>query len=213
MPVFSISQEKIDRFFDTIAEEMVYLKIIFTRYIEQGRLDVFLRERAREILDRVERCNTFRYLIVTSLYTEIASVEFPRDIVSLIEEMFVLLDTMVGTLRKLIDEIAERIRGDLVEEFQSLLAISLEMANTVISAIKEFLVDSVFVENYINRINILESEAERIEVNYTRKILDSDLSTEQKVQARSIIQYLLSLVGETKNVRKKLSICLLQRSL
>lgn len=212
MPTLSISQEKIDRFFDIITEETVYLKMVFIRYIEQGRLDILWRARLREILDMVERCHTLRYLIVTSLYTEIASVEFRQDSVSLIEEMFVLLDTMVGTLRELIDEIAERMDSEWVGEFKSLLSVSLEMVNTVISAIKEYLVDSVFVEDYTNRISILGTESARIEVDYTRKIMNSDLPNERKIQARSMIQRPLHLVEKAENVGEKLSIYVLHRS-
>jgi hypothetical protein len=209
-------ENQIDEFLDKVSEVAIYFERGLLLLIEEGRSEQS-KEKLTQILTLKERCKDIRRTVVTTLYSEMLIPDFRGDVLSLLTDVFGLVDRMGKSYQEFLieqtsyAEPSESLQGR--EGFKELLAcVSKCIQNTVVAA-RAFFRDPSAVRDHINEIRIYESEADKIALRLKQKIFDSDLPLERKMLARDAVDIIDSISDQAEDISDELSIAAIKRVL
>ena len=209
---------QIDEFLDKVAEGAVYFERGITIFLEEGQVTEACEEKVSQIIDLKARCQELRRSVVNVLYSEMLIPDFRADVLSLLTDVFSLLDAMGKNFQELMIEQAQTLQtddqlNDDHKEFLELVQVVVKSVETVIIAARDFFRNPQAVRDHIYKVRVYESEADKIAISLKKKIFTTDLKFSEKINLRGIVNAIDAIADKAEDVADELAIYAIQRTL
>lgn len=233
---------QIDEFLDKIAEGAIHFEIGMTAFLGAGKVNQTAQEELLQINSLKEKCSELRRAIVNILYTEMLIPDFRGDVLSLLTNLFSLLDALGKNFQDLMIEHQEIeiVDNSLLKEDKGLSEVGFN-ANTslevegesslfqgemlllvkmvvksvemVVMASRNFFRNPKAVRDHIYQVRVYESEADRLSVSIKTKIFSSRLKFAHKINLRDKVNAVDAIADKAEEVADELSIYAIQRTI
>lgn len=233
---------QIDEFLDKIAEGAIHFEIGMTAFLGAGKVNETSEEQLFQINSLKEKCSELRREIVNILYTEMLIPDFRGDVLSLLTNLFSLLDALGKNFQELMIEHQEietqnnssLENGENSEENQSitktnkgltkennlsqgemllLVKMVVKSVEMVVLAARDFFRNPKEVRDHIYQVRVYESQADRISVSIKTKIFSSKLKFAHKINLRDKVNAIDAIADKAEEVADELSIYAIQRTI
>ena len=222
---------QIDEFLDKVAEGAIYFErgiIAYLEDIEDGKVGdarqlEICEEKLSQIIDLKERCKELRRSIVNVLYSEMLIPDFRADVLSLLTDLFSLLDAMGKNFQDLMIEQGQTMNTESQitpteaqlgrKEFLELVKVTVKSVETVIIAARDFFRNPQAVRDHIYQVRVYESEADKIAIRLKKKIFGTDFKFSHKINLRDTVDAIDAIADQAEDVADELSIYAIQRTL
>ncbi|MGK7942147.1 MAG: DUF47 domain-containing protein [Crocosphaera sp.] len=214
---------QIDEFLDKVAEGAIYFERGISAFLEEGSLSENCEEKLSQITALKERCKDLRRSIINVLYSEMLIPDFRANVLSLLTDLFSLLDIMGKNFQELMIERDQSMETESQitqtesqigkKEFLELVHVVVKSVETVIIAARNFFRDPKTVRDHIYQVRVYESEADQIAVSLKKKIFRTDFKFSHKINLRDTVDAIDALADQAENVADKLDIYAIQRTL
>ncbi len=214
---------QIDEFLDKVAEGAIYFERGIIAFLEEGNLSETCEEKLSQITALKEKCQELRRSIINILYSEMLIPDFRADVLSLLTDLFSLLDIMGKNFQELMIEREQSTETESQitqtetqigkKEFLELVHVVVKSVETVIIAARNFFRDPKAVRDHIYQVRVYESEADKIAVSLKKKIFSTDFKFSHKINLRDTVDAIDALADQAENVADKLDIYAIQRTL
>lgn len=231
---------QIDEFLDKIAEGAIHFEIGMTAFLGAGKVNQTAEEQLFQINHLKEKCSELRRAIANILYTEMLIPDFRGDVLSLMTDLFSLLDALGKNFQELMIEHQEIEihdnstieNGENQEEFEPtiktnrgiqkesslsqgemllLVKMVVKSVEMVVVAARDFFRNPRAVRDHIYQVRVYESEADRISVSIKTKIFSSNLKFSHKINLRDKVNAIDAIADKAEEVADELSIYAIQR--
>jgi uncharacterized protein len=215
MPLFGKTrflENEIDEFLDKIAEGGIYFQMGMISYLDNDTVTEICEEKLKQLRDLEDRCSELRRSIATYLYTEMLIPDSRGDVLSLLQDLFYLIDVIEDDFRDLVIE-KPKIPQDMKEDFKQLVEIVVKSLDMIIIAARAYFRNPFNVRDYIHKVSLYENEADSIAIRLKKKIFGSDLPLENKLQLRYVVNVIDQMADNAEDVSDWLSIYTIKRAL
>ncbi|MEA5500077.1 DUF47 family protein [Limnoraphis robusta Tam1] len=205
-------ESQLDEFMDKVSEGSLYFEMGLTSYLAKGFVTESCEEKMQQIQNVKDRCNELRRAIESELYTEMLIPDSRGDVLSLLENLYYLIDVF-GDIYQ--DIIIEKLEVPTVYEkdFKDLTQMVVKSVETIVIAARSFFRDPRTVRDHIYKVRVYESESDKIALRLKKNIFDSQLPLERKIQLRDSVNVINSLADAAENASDKLAIYAIKRVL
>lgn len=203
-------ESQIDEFLDKICEAGIYFEIGINYYLDENQVTEKSEMKLNQLSAVEDRCNELRRSIETSLYKEMLIPDAAGDVLSLLEDLYYLIDIFEDNFQALMIEEPD-IPQEYHSEIKELTKMAVKSVETIVKAARVFFRDPQQVREYIYKVGIYESEADTIAMNVKKRIFKSDLTLDRKMQLRSTIDSIDELADASEDAGDELSIYALKR--
>ncbi|MEA5422204.1 DUF47 family protein [Synechococcus sp. CCY9201] len=205
---------KIDEFLDKLSEGVIYFESGLLLLVERGVNDA-CDEKLQQMNDLKARCNEIRRSVVGTLYSEMLIPDFRGDVLSLLSDLYGLLDVIVDCYQEFMIEYPTVDKGavEFLQELKNLLAVVTKSVQAAIMAARAFFRNPSAVRDHIYEIRVYESEADRSAIRLKRMIFSSSLSLVQKLHVRDAVDAIDGIADLAEDVSDELSIYAIKRAL
>ena len=209
---------QIDEFLDKISEGAMYFEIGLNSYMDNNSVTETVEEKLRQVIEVKDRCKELRRSIITTLYTEMLIPDARGDVLSLLSDLYYLLDVMGNCFQEFMIEQPlsnTEIKDTEInnrQDFKELIATAVKSIETVVTAARTFFRDPMAVRDYIYKVRVYEDESDKIALRLKKNIFSSDLSLDLKIQLRDGVDTIDNLSDEAENVADELSIYAIKRA-
>jgi uncharacterized protein len=201
---------EIDEFLDKVCEAALYFQMGIDAYLDKNKVTEKCEIKLTQLSAVEDRCNELRRSIETSLYKEMLIPDSAGDVLSLLEEVYYLIDVFEDNFQDLIIEQPD-IPKEYHNEVKELTKMAVKSVETVVKAVRVFFRDPAQVREYIYKVGIYEGEADTVAMNVKKRIFRSQLPLEHKMQLRSTIDNIDELADASEDIGDELSIYALKR--
>ena len=202
-------EQKIDSFFDKIAEGAVVYRLAVRCYLKEGLTE--------EFQSRLERVNTIetdaddlRRDIELQLYSNTLIPDSRGDVLGLIETADQLLSKFEGSLWAFRIEKPE-IREEFRDGFKKLTGMVVKAVDELGLGARAFFRSPHDVPSYNHKVRLYEKEADIIGSNLKTAIFDSDLDLASKLHMREFVEQIDSIADMAEDVSDRLAIYAIKR--
>jgi len=225
---------QIDEFLDKIAEGAIHFEIGMTAFLGAGKVNKTSEEQLFQINSLKEKCSELRRTIVNILYTEMLIPDFRGDVLSLLTNLFSLLDALGKNFQELMiehQEIESKSPSNSEEENNHienqssiqkenhlsegelllLVKMVVKSVEMVVVAARDFFRNPKAVRDHIYQVRVYESEADRISISIKKNIFSSDLKFSHKINLRDKVNAIDAIADKAEEVADELSIYAIQR--
>jgi len=225
---------QIDEFLDKIAEGAIHFEIGMTAFLGAGKVNKTSEEQLFQINSLKEKCSELRRTIVNILYTEMLIPDFRGDVLSLLTNLFSLLDALGKNFQELMiehQEIESQSPSNSEEENNHienqssiqkenhlsegelllLVKMVVKSVEMVVVAARDFFRNPKAVRDHIYQVRVYESEADRISISIKKNIFSSDLKFSHKINLRDKVNAIDAIADKAEEVADELSIYAIQR--
>ncbi|MEB3263251.1 MAG: DUF47 family protein [Synechococcus sp.] len=207
-------EEKIDEFLDKISEGVIYFERGLLLMVEQG-VNGACEEKLQQMVDLKRSCNEIRRSVVGTLYAEMLIPDFRGDVLSLLSDLYGLLDVVVDCFQEFMIEYSP-VAGSAPEflaQLRDLVNVVVRSVQAAVLAARAFFRNPSAVRDHIYEIRVYESEADLSAIKLKRMIFASDLSLVQKLHVRDAIDVIDAIADLAEDVSDELSVYAIKRGL
>ena len=214
---------QIDEFLDKVAEGAIYFQRGITSFIEEEQITKTCEEKLSQIIALKEKCKELRRSIINVLYSEMLIPDFRGDVLSLLTDVFSLLDNMGKNFQDLIIEqgqtlqTAEQITQSEAKlgekQFLELVKVVVKCVDTVIIAARDFFRNPKALRDHIYQVRVYEFEADQIAISLKKEIFSVNLKFSTKINFRDRVDAIDAIADKAEDVADKLAIYAIQRTL
>ena len=190
----------------------MYFEMAFTSYLENSCLTESCDNKLQQLIEVKKRCNDLRRLISIELYTEMLIPDHRGDVLRLIQDLYSLIDDITDDFQELLIEKTEILPG-IRQEFLELTAMVVKSIENVIQAARTYFRDPMAVRDRLHKVSFYETEADQIALRLKKKIFESVLPLENKLQLRDAVSVIDDLANKAEDVSEWLAIYALKRAL
>ncbi len=183
---------------------------------KQG-IKYFLEEQTEEFESRLVSIDTtesdadnLRRKIERRLYTETLIPESRGDVLGLLEACDKVLNKTAETLHQFSVEIPF-ILPEVKNYYLELADISVSALEEMVAAVRSYFTDINLVRDHINKVQLYESESDKIAEKIKRIVFRSDIRLSQKMHMRYFALHIESIADEAEDVCDRLSIAAVKR--
>ncbi len=183
---------------------------------KQG-IKYFLEEQTEEFESRLVSIDTtesdadnLRRKIEKRLYTETLIPESRGDVLGLLEACDKVLNKTAETLHQFSVEIPF-ILPEVKNYYLELTDISVSALEEMVAAVRSYFTDINQVRDHINKVQLYESESDKIAEKIKRIVFKSDIRLSQKMHMRYFALHIESIADEAEDVCDRLSIAAVKR--
>ncbi len=183
---------------------------------KQG-IKYFLEEQTDEFESRLVSIDTtesdadnLRRKIEKRLYTETLIPESRGDVLGLLEACDKVLNKTAETLHQFSVEIPF-ILPEVKNYYLELTDISVSALEEMVAAVRSYFTDINQVRDHINKVQLYESESDKIAEKIKRIVFRSDIRLSQKMHMRYFALHIESIADEAEDVCDRLSIAAVKR--
>jgi len=203
---------QIDEFLDKISEGGMLFQIGLTAYIEHNIPGEKCEEKLKQLKELKGRSNELRRAIGRELYTEMLIPDARGDVLSLLQDLFYLVDLFEKTYQELLIE-QPKILPEIKEDFKELTAMVVQAVETAVSTARAYFRTPLIVGDYVHKISFYETESDNLALGLKKKIFNSDLLLEQKLQLRNAVDVIDQLADKAEDLGDWLAIYTIKRAL
>lgn len=179
----------------------------------------FLEEQTDEFESRLVSIDTteseadnLRRKIEKRLYTETLIPESRGDVLGLLEACDKVLNKTAETLHQFSVEIPF-ILPEVKNYYVELTDISVSALEEMVAAVRSYFTDINLVRDHINKVQLYETESDKIAAKIKRIVFRSDIRLSQKMHMRYFALHIESIADEAEDVCDRLSIAAVKRFL
>jgi hypothetical protein len=201
-------ESQIDNYLDMVVKGGFLFK--------QG-IKYFLEEQTEEFESRLVSIDTtesdadnLRRKIERRLYTETLIPESRGDVLGLLEACDKVLNKTAETLHQFSVEIPF-ILPEVKNYYLELADISVSALEEMVAAVRSYFTDINLVRDHINKVQLYESESDKIAEKIKRIVFRSDIRLSQKMHMRYFALHIESIADEAEDVCDRLSIAAVKR--
>ena len=183
---------------------------------KQG-IKYFLEEQTEEFESRLVSIDTtesdadnLRRKIEKRLYTETLIPESRGDVLGLLEACDKVLNKTAETLHQFSVEVPF-ILPEVKSYYLELTDISVSALEEMVAAVRSYFTDINQVRDHINKVQLYESESDKIAEKIKRIVFRSDIRLSQKMHMRYFALHIESIADEAEDVCDRLSIAAVKR--
>ncbi len=183
---------------------------------KQG-IKYFLEEQTEEFESRLVSIDTtesdadnLRRKIEKRLYTETLIPESRGDVLGLLEACDKVLNKTAETLHQFSVEIPS-ILPEVKNYYVELTDISVSALEEMVAAVRSYFSDINQVRDHITKVQLYESESDKIAEKIKRIVFKSDIRLSQKMHMRYFALHIESIADEAEDVCDRLSIAAVKR--
>jgi hypothetical protein len=183
---------------------------------KQG-IKYFLEEQTEEFDSRLVSIDTtesdadnLRRKIEKRLYTETLIPESRGDVLGLLEACDKVLNKTAETLHQFSVEIPF-ILPEVKNYYLELADISVSALEEMVAAVRSYFTEINKVRDHINKVQLYESESDKIAEKIKRIVFRSDIRLSQKMHMRYFALHIESIADEAEDVCDRLSIAAVKR--
>lgn len=183
---------------------------------KQG-IKYFLEEQTEEFESRLVSIDTtesdadnLRRKIEKRLYTETLIPESRGDVLGLLEACDKVLNKTAETLHQFSVEIPF-ILPEVKNYYVELTDISVSALEEMVAAVRSYFSDINQVRDHITKVQLYESESDKIAEKIKRIVFKSDIRLSQKMHMRYFALHIESIADEAEDVCDRLSIAAVKR--
>ena len=214
---------QIDEFLDKVAEGAIYFERGITNFIEEGTVTETCEEKLAQIVALKQKCSELRRSIVNVLYSEMLIPDFRGDVLSLLVDVFSLLDAMGNNFQQLLIEHDPTLETESQitqtevqlgeKQFLELVQVVVKSVDQVIIAARAFFRDPKTVRDHIYQVRVYESEADQIAIRLKKAIFKTDFKFSHKINLRDRVDAIDAIADKAEDVADELSVYAIQRTL
>ncbi|MBN2492697.1 MAG: DUF47 family protein [Planctomycetes bacterium] len=201
----------IDEFLDMVGEAGLAFEKGVHHYLEHG-LDAVIEEKLAQISHLEGRADALQRTIETVLHTEMLIPDARGDVLSLLDDLDSLLDSIKSAFLALTIE-HPAIPREHHDAMRELVTVSTRAVASAVSASRAYFRDIRAVRDHIHKIAFFEREADHTAIRLNRQIFASDLPLERKMHLRDCVRSIDELADEAEGVGDHLAIYAVKRSL
>ncbi len=195
---------QIDEFLDKVAEGAIHFERGITIFLEEGKVTEASEAKLEQIIALKEKCKDLRRSVVNTLYSEMLIPDFRGDVLSLLTDLYSLLDAMGNNFQELIIEYSEDTETDQVaddggKKFLDLVQVVVQSVDKVIVAARTFFRNPQAVKDHIYQVRVYESEADAIAISLKKAIFATDLKFSQKINLRDIVDAIDAIADKAED--------------
>ncbi|NNG27701.1 MAG: DUF47 family protein [Ignavibacteriaceae bacterium] len=183
---------------------------------KQG-IKYYLEEQNEEFEKRMESINTtesdadhLRRKIETKLYLETLIPESRGDVLGLLEACDKVLNMTAETLQQFSVEIPF-ILPEVKNYYIELTEASISALEEMVAAVRAYFTDINRVRDHISKVQLHESESDRIAAKLKRIVFKTDIQLSQKMHMRYFALHIENIADEAEDVCDRLSIAAIKR--
>ncbi len=183
---------------------------------KQG-IKYFLEEQTEEFESRLvsiditeSDADNLRRKIERRLYTETLIPESRGDVLGLLESCDKVLNKTAETLHQFSVEIPF-ILPEVKNYYVELADISVSALEEMVAAVRSYFTDINHVRDHINKVQLYESESDKIAEKIKRIVFRSNIHLSQKMHMRYFALHIESIADEAEDVCDRLSIAAVKR--
>ena len=165
----------------------------------------------QKLVDFKHRANELRRSIEAALYTEMLIPDARGDVMSLLEELYDVVDRFAdigGTGSREQPDIPDDCKDDFVE----LTSTVVKAVEAAVLGSRAYFRDPVTVRDHVHKTSFYESECDEIAARLQRRIFESDLDLAQKLHLKSFVDAIDSLADEAEDIGDALTIFAIKRA-
>jgi uncharacterized protein len=208
----TLLEGEIEAMLDAISQAgMIFLAGI-KDYLD-GDIEKFM-ERLKKVMEIESDVDNKRREIRYKLYTKMLIPESRGDVLSLLENIDNVIDSMQDTLIQFEIE-TPRIPDSLKKDFIALADASNEAVNNTVKASRAFFKELNQVNDYVNKTYFYEHEADILESGIKRKIFSSDEygNLAEKMHIRDFAVHIAKISDDAEAVCERLSVSAIKRTI
>jgi predicted phosphate transport protein (TIGR00153 family) len=202
-------EDQINEFLDHVSQAGLVFEMGVASYLNGSNAGC--DEKLAQVSALERRGDELRRSIETALYTELLIPDFRGDVLSMLEDLDVLLDMLKSTLQRITIEQHE-MTDDCCGDLKELVSVSVKCMECTVSASRAFFTDFTNVRDHIHKIGFYEREADRIAIRMKKNIFGSEIPLDRKMHLRDLVETIEQLADEAENVGDRLSIYAIKRS-
>ncbi len=203
-----IVESKIDSYLDLVVKGGFLFKQGI-RYYFDGQSEEF--EKRLASLDRTEgSADILRREIENTLYTETLIPEAREDVLRLLESSDDVLNITNETVRQFSIE-NPYIIPEVKPFFIELTDASVSALEMMVTAVRAYFRDTTNVRDYINKVQLYETETDKIGEKIMRTVFNSDIDLCQKFHIRYFVLNIENIADLAEDVCDRLSIAVIKR--
>jgi len=186
-------------------------------YLFNQGVKYYLGEQTEEFEKRMESINTtesdadhLRRKIETKLYLETLIPESRGDVLGLLEACDKVLNMTAETLQQFSVE-TPFILPEVKNYYIELTETSISALEEMVAAVRAYFTDINRVRDHINKVQLHESESDRIAAKLKRTVFKTDIRLSQKLHMRYFALHIENIADEAEDVCDRLSIAAIKR--
>ncbi len=214
---------QVDDFLDKLAEGAVLFEHGLLALIEEG-VNEGTEQKADQLKELKERCKELRRNVVNTLVGEMLIPDFRGDVLSLLSNLFRLLDVMGRTYIEFLIEHQSSLATvditpsstsslELRRHYKELISVVVKSVLATVSAARAFFRSPAAVHDHINLIRIYENEADVIALRLKRLIYSLPMSLEKKSQMRDATDVIDAIADMAEDLSDDLAVYAIKREL
>ena len=204
----------IDEFLDKVSEGVIHFERGLHLMLHGGEM-VLCNEKLEQLQTLKRRCNDIRRSVVSLLYEEMLIPDFRADVLTLLSQLFSLLDRIEKSFHEFMIEHTGTTQGqiELKEEVRELVDVTVKSVQATILAARAFFRNPPAVRDHVHEIRVYEAEADKVSIRLKTKIFGSDLPLDVKMHARDSVDVIDALADLAEDISDELSIAAIKRAL
>ena len=203
-------EKKIDDYLDLLIKGASLFRFGVKYYME-GEMEE-LEVRRHSLHECEAEGDRLRREIESSLYTETLIPEFRGDVLGLLEACDQVLNLTYETLSQFETELPYFL-PEIKDKYLDLTEISMKTVEEMVSAVRAYFKDVVNIRSYISKVQVSESESDKIARNIKRQVFRTDIDLCQKMHMRYFALHIEIIADEAEDVCDRLSIAAIKRSI
>lgn len=204
-------ENQIDEFLDRIMEAGLIFLLAIKIYLKDGACEEF-EESLRQASKIESRADELRKNIETQLYEQTLIPDLRGDVMSLLEEMDELINVVQANFYRFSIETPE-IPEEYHRDFINLTEMVVMCVESAVMAARAFFRNIEAVRDHILKVNVLETEADKICTKLKREVFASDLPKVDKIHLRYFVERIDLLANVAEDIADHLAIYTIKRTL
>ncbi|MFM7575995.1 MAG: DUF47 domain-containing protein [Microcystaceae cyanobacterium] len=206
---FVIAQ--MEEFLDKILEGAIAFKLGVINYIKQEAVDESCEQKLSQLIVIKNRSNDLRKLIGVELYTEMLIPDSRGDVLSLLQNLYSLIDICEDSFQELLIE-KPQIPVAFQSNFIELTQMVFNSIEAAVLAARFYFRDPGRARDYTSQVSFYETEADTIRLRLKKQVFSSDLSLERKLHLRDSIDLIDEIADQAEEVGDRLAIYAIKRA-
>lgn len=202
-------ERNIDQFFDKVIMAGLLFRQAMQLYLNVGVCPEFEEKMARvEALE--SESDRLRREIETELYVHTLIPDLRADVMSLLEDVDVLINLFEAGLFKFHIE-RPQFPAPALQDLKRLLDTVCDCVELLIASSRAFFRDIQSVRDHNCKVQLLETEADKLSTGLLRRIFDSELDVAHKVHLRYFVERIDELANTAEDISDRLTIYAIKR--
>ncbi|HAC62996.1 MAG TPA: hypothetical protein DCF68_05525 [Cyanothece sp. UBA12306] len=205
-------QDQIDQFMDKISQGSLCFERGIQAYLDNDCSAGVCEDKLQQLIKLKEEARQLKKAISTELYTEMLIPDARGDVLSLLQDLYYIIDICGDTFEDLLIipiSIPQTVKPGLKE----LITIVIKCIDTVITAARSYFREPITVKDYIHKISFYETEADQIGLRLKKQIFQVELRLSERLALAKAIDVIDEISDHGENVGDWLEIYAIKRAL